>query len=342
MMNKIFFLVPILLLSIVSFASAHVKWFVDTQKVIEESHNQTAFYYMQSVEVWIWALISLLVVLMFSIVDRFVPEPKKLFHFALKHERGIDRIASTILGLYLISVSLIWNIILIPEIPVASLATFGLLVIQLTLGILFVLGIGMRTASIGLLGLCAILVYKTGWLELGENLLTVSLAVYLLIRYSKPGSILSRLDKSAIEIVRVGTGVALIIMAFSEKLTYPELGLSFLEVHHWNFMYNMGFTWFSDKLFVLSTGFAEMIFGIIFILGYLTRINTILIASFFAASVVTMAVQFGQWEVEDLVVYAAAILFVFYGHGKTKFFHFIWPESVLHTRTIKNWFRKMG
>ena len=139
----------------------------------------------------------------------------------------------------------------------------------------------------------------------------------------------------------MSTGVSLIVMAFSEKLMYPELGLSFLEIHQWNFMNNMGMTWFTDELFVLSTGFSEMVFGVIFILGYLTRINTVLIASFFAMSVVTMSVQFGQWEVEDLVVYSAATLFIFYGHGRTKFFHAIWPESFLHTKLIKNWFRKV-
>jgi uncharacterized membrane protein YphA (DoxX/SURF4 family) len=90
------------------------------------------------------------------------------------------------------------------------------------------------------------------------------------------------------------------------------------------------FPWFTDNLFVLSTGFAELIFGVLFILGYVTRITTIAIAIFFALSVVTMFIQFNAWEVEDLVVYAAAVLFLVYGHGRTKFFHFIWPNSFIH------------
>lgn len=340
MIRKICYLLPLFLFGFFETVSAHVKWFVDSQKIIEESHDTVPFYYLHSVEVIIWAIISLLVVLVFSILDRFIPEPRGLLRFASKHEWGIDRVASVILGLYLISVSLIWNIILIPEIPVGSFDAFGLLILQLTLGILFVLGVGIRTASVGLLGLCGYLIYKTGLLEFGENLLTVSLAIYFYIKSSPKDSFFSKWEKHSVEIVRLGTGISLIVMAFSEKLTYPELGLSFLQVHHWNFMYNMGLTWYTDNLFVLSTGFAEMIFGIIFILGYLTRINTILISCFFASSVTMMMVQFGQWEVEDLVVYAAAALFIFYGHGKTKFFHFIWPESILHTRTIVNWFRK--
>jgi hypothetical protein len=46
-------------------------------------------------------------------------------------------------------------------------------------------------------------------------------------------------------------------------------------------------------------------------------------------SVTTMLVQFGEWEVEDLVVYVAAVLFIFYGHGRTKFFHFNKSQNVL-------------
>ena len=105
-------------------------------------------------------------------------------------------------------------------------------------------------------------------------------------------------------------------------------------------MQHLGVHWFTDTLFVLSTGFAEMIFGVIFILGYLTRINTIAIASFFAASVVTMFVQFGAWEVEDLVVYSAAILFICYGHGHTKFFHVIPEKSFLRRIHIGTLFKR--
>lgn len=340
MIKKVFYLLILFLFTFFETVSAHVKWFVDTDSIVESKHGNTMFYYLTSEAVLWWAIIAAGVILVFSILDRFIKDPEFLTRFAAKHDRGIDRAVSVLIGLYLVSVSLVWNIILIPLIPVVDLGTFGLLIIQLTLGVMFVLGVGMRTAALGLLGLCAVMLYKTGLVEIGENLITISLALYLFIRHSPHTSLIKKLDRHAIEIVRIATGIALIVMAFSEKLMYPELALSFLDVHQWNFMYNMGLTWFTDELFVLSTGFAEMIFGIIFILGYLTRINTIILASFFAMSVVTMAVQFGLWEVEDLVVYAAAILFVFYGHGKTKFFHAVWPESILHTRTITNWFRK--
>lgn len=317
-------------------ASAHVKWFVDTEAIIETSHNATPFYYFNSMEVIIWAIISTLTVLVFSIIDRYLPEPKKLFAYAVRHEKGIDRVVSVVLGLFLVTTSVIWKVVLMPEFPVTDAYSNLLQVVQFIAGLMFILGISVRSASVIVLGLCVALGFKVGVLEVFENLILVSLAFYFIIRHSPQNSYLKSLDKHAIEIVRIGTGIALIIMAFSEKLAYPELGLAFLDVHDWNFMQNiLGLTWYTDKLFVLSTGFAEMIFGIVFILGYVTRMNTLLITCFFAASVITMALQFNQWEVEDLVVYSAAVLFLFYGHGKTKFFHLVWPKSFLHHKVLR-------
>lgn len=337
MRKRIFTFVILLLISLVSFASAHVKWFVNTNEVIKESHNITPFYYLSSIEVYIWAIVSIIAVLIFSILDLVIREPKIIVEFRKRHEIDIDRVASALLGFYLVSVSVLWKIVLVPDFPASNTFSYVLEFLQFVFGGMLILNIFPVTAALGVIGLCLTLFAKFGPIEFLENLITFCLAIYIIIRHSPDGSFLKRLDRHAVEIVRVGTGIALIVMAFTEKLAYPELGVAFLNLHHWNFMSGIGMGWFSDKLFVLSTGFAELVFGVIFILGYLTRINTILIASFFAMSVVTMAVQFGQWEVEDLVVYAAAVLFVFYGHGKTKFFHYVWPESVLHTRHIKTW-----
>jgi hypothetical protein len=181
--------------------------------------------------------------------------------------------------------------------------------------------------------------FFTDPISVAENAMLLALLAYFFIKHSPHNSKWRYLNNCSVEIVRIGTGITLITLAFTEKLMYPELGLDFLDVHHWNFMQTLGVTWFSNKLFVLSTGFAEMIFGVIFILGYLTRINTIAIACFFAASVITMMIQFGAWEVEDLVVYSAAVLFLFYGYGHTKFFHVIPQHSFWRRKHLGNWFR---
>lgn len=314
--------------------SAHVKWFVDSDVIVEKYHGMTTFYSWGSKEVLIWSAIIMVTVFLFSILDSVIKTPKKLLDFGLKHETQINRIAQMVLGIFLVTVSFVWNIILVPNVHVDNTLTVTLQIIQALLGIMYIFNIAPRTASIGLLLLCFGLFFQQGILVFFENAILISLALYFLIIHSKTDSfIFKKYYKHGIEIVRIGTGISLITLAFTEKLLYPELGMEFLSVHHWNFMQPL-FPWFSDKLFVLSTGFAEMIFGILFILGYITRITTILIAIFFGISVTTMLVQFGAWEVEDLVVYAAAILFIFFGHGRTKFFHLMWPNSFLQKTLV--------
>lgn len=334
-MKKIFkvMFVVLVFLTITNQASAHVKWFVDSGKVMAESHNTSLIYDVTSLEVVMWSIITLLAVIVFGIFDKYIPAPRKLVEFGEKHEKSIVYAAQIILGLYLITTGIIWKIILIPEIPVNDTLRTILQVIQVVIGTMYIIKLSPRTASAVLLGLCIYMMSVVGVIVLVENTILVSLAIYFFIRNSPSNSYWSRFDKYSTEIVRIGTAISLIVFAFTEKLMYPELAMSFLSIHHWNFMQPI-FPWFTDRLFVLSTGFAELIFGIVYILGYLTRINTALITMFFATSVVTMALQFHQWEVEDLVVYSAAIIFIFYGHGKTKFFHAYSPGTWLQKNLL--------
>ncbi len=325
-MKKIYYILGLVTL-IPSIASAHVKWFVDTQEILEKNHAISPFYSWGSKEVLTWSLIVLVTVFIFSRIDKVAKSPKRLLSFGLTHEKGINRIAQVILGLFLVLVSLLWQVVLTPDVPIVGTMTVVIGSLQALIGLLFIFNIKPRIAAFILGIFCLALIPMVGFVAFLENMILFSLAVYFFIVNSEESSKVFRLNKHAIEIVRIGTGISLIVLAFTEKLLYPELSLSFLEVHHWNFMQSI-FPWFSNNLFVLSTGFAEMIFGILFILGYITRVTTVLIAVFFGISVTTMLLQFGKWEVEDLVVYVAAILFIFYGHGRTKFFHFIKSKDI--------------
>ncbi len=335
-MKKILYYFLYLLLFILpTSAFAHVKWFVDSDEVTEKFHDTTFFYSWTNKEVLIWSGIVFLVVLIFSFLDTFIKVPTRLLIFATKNEKTINRIAQVILGLFLISVSFLWKIIIVPDMEVSSMFTIVLQYIQAFIGLMFVFNFKPKIASIILMLFCVWITIEGGIVVLLENAILLSLAIYFFIVNSKEDSKVFTLKKHAVEIVRIGTGISLIVLAFTEKLFYPELSLAFLYVHHWNFMQSI-FPWYSNQLFVLSVGFAEMIFGILFILGYITRITTILIAIFFAFSVTTMFIQFGAWEVEDLVVYSAAIIFLFFGHGRTKFMHLIWKNSSFNKKLLEN------
>lgn len=328
-MKKIMLFCSFLFFGVPVIASAHVKWFIDAHEVTKNLHSQTPLYTWGSTEVLTWSIIVLCVVVFFGFLDAKVPTPTRLLKFGLAHERQIRRVAQTLLGLFLISVSFLWKIIIVPDFHIVGTMGLVLGALQVLVGLMYTVNWKPQIASAILFFLTIGITLSFGVGALLENALLVSLALYFFIIHAPKDSFIStRLEKHSVEIVRIGTGISLIVLAFTEKILFPELSLSFLDVHHWNFMQQL-FPWFTNNLFVLSTGFAEMIFGILFIMGYLTRTTTVLIALFFALSVVTMLANFNMWEVEDLVVYAAAILFIFFGHGKTKFFHFIWPNSKL-------------
>jgi hypothetical protein len=301
-------------------ANAHVKWFVDQGQ--KDAITTPPFYYIGSKEVLLWAIISIFIVIVFSVLDKIIKEPKNIVEFAKKHQSQIIRASQFVFGLFLLTVTVIWKIILIPNFEINSTFSYILSVLQILAGLLFIFNIKVRFGGLLVLILYFSLFFvdKTALLE---NIILPAMALFIVIKNSKQNSWFYKFDKYALELVRVCTGISLIVLAFTEKLAHPELSLMFLQNHKWNFMQTLfHINSFSNNLFVLSVGFAEMIFGIIFILGYLTSINTAVIAIFFATSVTTMFLQFGKWEVEDLVVYSVAILFIFFGSGIKKFFHF--------------------
>lgn len=300
-----------------STALAHVKWFVDAESVEQQSSGLNSFYGLTDAMVIVWFVIIAISIIIFSIIDRYVKEPQALVKFGQENKKIINRVSQAILGLFLISVSFLWKIIIIPELPVDNTLTTVLQFVQVAVGCLYVFNIKPKLASIGLVLLVLIATLSNGIVTIFENAILISLAVYFYIINSKEDSKIFPLNDFSIDILRIGTGISLVVLAFTEKLLHPELSLQFLYVHHWNFMQPL-FPWFSNSLFILSTACAEIIFGLLFIFGYLTRVTTILIAVFFGLSVITMLFQFHAWEVEDLVVYSAAILFIFYGNGKSK------------------------
>lgn len=304
-------------------ALAHVKWFVDTDEILTRyADTNNIFYQWTSNEVVIWSIITFVIVVLFGFLDKKIKVSQKILQYGYNNEKIINKVAKIIFGIYLVSVSFIWGIIISPDLLVNTSLTTALQYLQGIFGLMFIFNLKPRIASIGVMLLFVIVAFNSSWLFMLENIMVFGLAFYFLVISSPKDSwIFLKFYKHGVELVRIATGVTLITLAFSEKFLYPELSLEFLAVHDWNFM-KLVFASFTDGLFVLSVGFAEMIFGILFIMGYLTRITTILIAVFFAISVTSMLVGFNLWEVEDLVVYSAAILFLFYGHGRTKFFHF--------------------
>jgi len=319
--KSIFYLLAFYLLTF-STAFAHVKWFVPAEEIIEESHETTPFFYIQSKEVLIWVCAALSVVLLGAYLDRVIKTPRKITEFTFKYEKQINRVAQALLGIFmLVTVNFFWDTIILPYVSSPNIFKYGIQILQIVIGSMFLFNFYPRIASILLMAFCLGLGFWSGPMIFAENLLLLSIAFYFFIKNSPTDSKTFRLNKYAVEILRVGTGICLIVLAFTEKLAYPELSLVFLQAHPWNFMQPF-FPNYNDALFVLSVGASEVIFGIMFIMGYLTRITTLFLAVFLISSATAMFLSVGDWEAGHVVIYAAAVIFLAFGHGRTKFFHF--------------------
>jgi uncharacterized membrane protein YphA (DoxX/SURF4 family) len=89
------------------------------------------------------------------------------------------------------------------------------------------------------------------------------------------------------------------------------------------------FPWYTDYLFTLSAGTMEALFGLIFILGVVTRLNALAIAIFFSIPIFIL----GPIELAGhLPHFCAVVLLLLFGSGEH--FKAAYPISKKQTRPV--------
>jgi hypothetical protein len=113
--------------------------------------------------------------------------------------------------------------------------------------------------------------------------------------------------------LRVGAGLALIVVAFAEKLANPELALAFLRDHpDLNVAQAIGLSW-TDLQFIRAAGAIEVLFGLLLISGALPQAIVVIAGIPFNASLYF----FGVNELlGHLPVYAAMLVLLVYGSDR--------------------------
>ncbi|MBI4296469.1 MAG: hypothetical protein HY667_05070, partial [Chloroflexi bacterium] len=71
----------------------------------------------------------------------------------------------------------------------------------------------------------------------------------------------SRYAQLPVPIIRIGAGLTLAILALHNKLLFPDMALTFLDEHDYNFMPLLGFTGFTNLHFVFAAGVVELTMG---------------------------------------------------------------------------------
>ncbi len=299
------------------FASAHVKWFVDEEAAPKAKLDESLLLYFA-----VWIIITAFIVLCGVLFELYLPKMKKNTAYLInskKHQAA--SLFSLFVGIFFIIASL-KGFLFSPDISNINKLDYLMILIQAVIGLGFVAGASVRTGSIALISLWLLSFVYAGPMEAIANIWVLGVGVFTLIygreyfKISKRKVFLNKnflkYEDYALPILRFLIGFDLLFLGISEKILNPELGLVFLNTHNWNFMQNFGVSWFSDYLFVLSAGFVESIFGIIFMLGLVTRLNAFVVAVFFSIPLFFM----GSSElVGHLPHFAVVALLLVFGSG---------------------------
>jgi len=295
-------------------AQAHVKWFVSTGYALPADVERFS---LAEPAVQLWFGISLCLVACSLWLDSRLPklpQPRgrlrQLAIASLQVLTGISLLLDTMTGS-----------VIAPHYAGEGLAFLALLALQGITGCLLLFPARVFPAALCLLALYAGLMVWQGALEVIEYLNIAGISCFLAFTHHPNAELRAKLQPWSVPVLRISTGIALMVLAFSEKLLRPDYAETFVQTYMWNFMYNTGVTFYTDRLFVLSAGTIEAVLGLILILGTTTRLNILVISAFMLTSNLAFFLQGNLYEalteiIGHLPIIATAIICVFFGAGQ--------------------------
>ncbi|MBL8158059.1 DoxX family membrane protein [bacterium] len=314
MMLKRFFYVSLLMFIVPTVTTAHTRWFAHEELLPYKASEPTGLY------LGAWTIIVAATVGIGYWLERRGYLSLRFLQPRAVH--SFDRAASAftmMAGAFLMIAGthgFLFSPNLAIDLGIAPLFVY----LQFLIGLAFLLGIYARLAAILLAALWFIGIPVIGVIPMIEDVWILSTAAFVFIMGNDYFSLVSfravaplahTYRSYALPLLRLGTGATLFILGFTEKILHPEFGLNFLRQYDWNFMALAGLP-YSDYLFTLSAGAVESLFGLIFILGIMTRLNALVVATIFSIPIFLL----GPIELTGhLPHFAAIILILLFGAG---------------------------
>ena len=156
--------------------------------------------------------------------------------------------------------------------------------VLVAVALLLLLGIYTRIAGMVLLVAFVLSIFVvSNPLQLLEHLEYIGIGLFLVFsdtgrlsiinKVPDPLTSLGKFDYLSLTMLRTFTGLALVILAFSEKLLNMNLANDFL-VHYenWNFLASFGM---DNRNFIIMTGIIELLLGLSLILNKAVRLSTL-------------------------------------------------------------------
>lgn len=311
-------------------AAAHVRWFVDASATVETFEP----YRLTDTAVLVWIAVAHLLVGTSVVLDMRLPSVRIV---DTKTRHDFIELLRVFTGMSML-LTAYEGAIVAPHL--IAFGTFGnvLLFAQAGIGILLIANRVVRHAAILMILLHLGLAIKFGPLAAFEYLIMVGIAVFLLINNLPTTELRDRFKPYSVAVLRILTGISLITLGFSEKLFGAMMAESFLAQYQWNFMQALGVEFFTDRLFVLTAGVIEVVFGVILVLGTTTRLNVLAFSVVLFASNVLFLIQ-GENEaamvefVGHMPVIGVALILLLLGAGQRLRVTNLLPQNRVNTTT---------
>lgn len=242
---------------------------------------------------------------------------QRLQRFGLNRWRGLWRVVGFLFGLALLRCAFD-GALLAPHLTGSGPVFESLRVVEGAAALLFIAGRGTCVAVTALVLVWGGVLLLFGAVSALEYIAMPGIAIFLsasCLTHWRWG----RMHRLAA--MRVLVGASLCTLAFTEKLLQPQMAVELLAQHPFNFMSALGLP-YSDRLFVLSAGCAELVFGLCFVFGLATRLNVIALATFLVASnsyfFATGDLQSALLEASGHApLFAAALPLLLFGRGRS-------------------------
>lgn len=297
----------------------HVKWFVPFKELI--AGRGWEFSLMER-PIQLGILLILVALAAAFLLEKKLDCPLWLKKIGKKYGKIILWVSNSLVGLFLL-ITAYDDVLFAPIFQVNNCFVKIVSAATVLAGILLIANFRVWFAGV----LLTLAYFTAGFLygfdEMLEHIHLLGIGIFVFLNDGLPFSsksiekFIEKWRPKSLEILRVLTGLALMILAWDEKLSHPILAEKFLETHQWNFMHDLlNISSFSNHDFALAAGVTEFLFGLVLVLGWVTRLNTLVMSIFFFIT----AVILGLHElVGHLPVFAVAILFLIWGKPKPGF-----------------------
>lgn len=294
---------------------AHVRWFVD-----DAANDAADFqpYALSEPAVLAWSLIAMALIGTAVFLDTKLPT-MAVPNTKLRHDVMVLMRVLTGMSLLLTAYE---GSLIAPHLQAVGGFGLALLFVQAVVGILLLSKHFLHHAAFLLLLMFLGMMVHFGIPRSFEYINIVGIALFILFNTFPNTQLREQLKPYSVDVLRIFTGLSLIILGISEKLHPTALGHVFISDYAWNFMPVLGFEWFDDRLFVLSAGVMEVVFGTILVLGVVTRLNILAVAGLMLTSNIVFLLENRNAEalvelIGHLPIIATALVLLILGYGQT-------------------------